>query len=245
MTTSAASDVVPTPCTNTDDADLRARLRRELAPGACISRGLAAVEEVYRASAGDHMKVPWAHRKANPALVNWLNARAAGLIRCGARVAVVGCGLGADAVELAERGYEVCAFDACAAAIEHARALHSDHSAMFRVADLRDMPASMRHRYDLVVEIHTLQALPPEHRVTLASGIEPLLSAHGRLLVIARGRDASEALEDVEGPPYPFTPEELTALLGDRGLVPEGALDDYEDDQDPPVRRLRGVFVRP
>ncbi|MEM1423319.1 MAG: methyltransferase domain-containing protein [Planctomycetota bacterium] len=226
------------------DTEVRDRLRAEVAPGAGISRGLAAVEEVYRASGGAHARVPWAHAKANPALVAWLNARAPGIVRCGARVAVVGCGLGADAVELVERGYEVCAFDACASAIEHARALHPQHASIFKRCDLRDMPASMRHRYDLVVEIHTLQSLPPEHRATLASGIEPLLSARGRLLVIARGRADGEPLGSVEGPPYPFTPAELTGLLADLGLVPETPLDDYLDGQDPPARRLRGLFAR-
>jgi SAM-dependent methyltransferase len=219
-------------------------LRAELAPGADISRGLSAVEEVYRMSGGEHGRVPWAHAKANPALVAWLNARASGIVRCGARVAVVGCGLGADAIELVKRGYDVCAFDACASAIEHAKALHPQHASIFRQCDLRDMPSAMRHRYDLVVEIHTLQSMPPEHRATLASGIEPLLSGHGRLLVIARGRPDDEPLETLQGPPYPFTPDELTALLADRGLVPETPLDDYQDDQSPPARRLRGLFAR-
>ena len=227
----------------TDD-ETRDRLRRELAPGNDIARGLAAVEEVYRSSGGVHARVPWAHAKANPALVAWLNARASGLVRCGARVAVVGCGLGADAIALANRGYEVCAFDACPSAIEHAKARYPGHAGIFRVCDLREMPSTMRHRYDLVVEIHTLQSMAPEHRVTLASGIEPLVSAHGRLLVIARGREDGIGLDEVQGPPYPFTPEELRALMGERGLVLEGALDDYLDDGSTPARRLRGVFVR-
>ncbi len=233
-----------TACTNVADSDLRERLVQSLSPGACINRGLEAVEAMYASSNGDPKQVPWAHTRANPALVAWLNARAPGLIRCGARVAVVGCGLGADAVELAERGYEVCAFDACESAIRHAKATNARHAAIFRVADLRDVPSVMRHRFDLVVEIHTLQALPPEHRSTLAAGIASLVSPHGRLLAITRGRPDDEPLVSTPGPPYAFTPAELIGVLGAHALVPEGRLDDFMDDNDPPVRRLRGVFVR-
>lgn len=242
--TSTDTNVQATACTNVADPTLRASLVEACAPGGCINGALRAVETVYAQSEGDHTRVPWSHAKANPALVSWLNARAPGLIRCGSRVAVVGCGLGADAVELLERGYDVCAFDACSSAIDHAKRLHPDHAACFRTADLRELPSTLLHRYDLVVEIHTLQALPPEHRATLAAGVASLVAPHGRLLAISRGRSDDEPLAGFTGPPYPFTPAELLALLGDQGLVPEGPLDDFPDDQNPPVRRLRGVFVR-
>lgn len=225
-------------------ARTREQLRQAIAPGTSIDSALSAVAEVYAASDGDPARVPWSHEKANPALVAWLNARASGLVRCGARVAVVGCGLGQDAIELAKRGYDVCAFDACNDAIEHAKRRHPDRAAMFRVADLRDLPSTLHHRFDLVVEIHTLQALPPEHRATLASGVARLMASHAHLLVIARGRPDDEPLVSLSGPPYPFTPGELIGLLGDSGLVPEGAIDDYADDANPPTRRLRGLFRR-
>jgi len=220
------------------------RLRRMVAPGSSVEDALVAVEEVYASSGGEASRVPWSHTRANPALVAWLDRRAPGLVRCGARVAVVGCGLGQDAVLLAERGYDVLGFDASASAIEHARRLHPEHASSFVVADLRDLPTSWRHRFDLVVEVHTLQALPPEHRASLASGIAELVAPHGRLVAIARGRADASPLVSVSGPPYPFTPSELIGLLADQGLALEGVLDDFEDNNDPPVRRLRGCFTR-
>ena len=59
----------------------------------------------------DATAVPWVHDHPNRAMVNWLNAVAPSLVRCGARVAVVACALGDDAAELVRRGYDVTAFD--------------------------------------------------------------------------------------------------------------------------------------
>ena len=78
---------------------------------------VADYESVYADALGDPGRIPWPSRRASPAVVNWLNAAAPTLVRCGARVAVAGCGLGHDAREVIRRGYEVTAFDISAAAI--------------------------------------------------------------------------------------------------------------------------------
>ena len=85
-------------------------------------------ESVYAEAAGDASRIPWASRQPSQALVNWLNAVAPGLIRCGARVAIAGCGLGADAREVIRRGYEVTAFDCSQTAVGWARQLDPDHA---------------------------------------------------------------------------------------------------------------------
>lgn len=203
------------------------------------------VEEVYAHSAGDESKIPWAARRSNPALLAWLNHIAPAHIRPGSRAAVVGCGLGRDACALLDRGYEVAAFDRSPAAVELARRLHPGHEECFLVADVLDLPARMHHRFDLVVEVHTLQALPPAHRADLARGMANLLSPRGILLAIARGRDDATPLDRFTEPPYPFTAGELRSVMAEAGLVPMGAgVDDFLDDNSPPVRRLRGAFVR-
>lgn len=230
------------PTTSSIDA-MRERLKQAVAPGARITDVLEVVEEVYASSAGDHARVPWAHARPNPALVAWLDACAQSVVRCGARVCVVGCGFGMDAIALTQRGYDVTAFDACSSAVEHAKRLHPEHAPLFRIADLRDLPGTLVHRFDLVVEIHTLQSLPPEHRDTLAKGVASLVAPHGRLLAIARGRHDDEPLVSMAHPPYAFTPAELIGLLGAHDLVPDGRLDDFVEG-DPPARRLRGLFVR-
>ena len=154
-------------------------------------------EAIYQEAEGDPSRIPWAHARPCPAMVAWLNAEAPCLIRPGARVAVVGCGLGNDAVLLAQRGYDVLAFDICPTAIDWAKRLHPDHASSFIVADLFDLPAKMRHRFDLVVDVHTLQSLPPTCRTEMARGMASMVCHGGHLLAICRGRDPEIPLAEV------------------------------------------------
>ncbi len=204
-------------------------------------------DSIYADAGVDCTRIPWSHPRANPALMAWLNVQASSMVRPGSRVAVVGCGLGQDAIALIERGYDVCAFDACAHAIENAKRLHAEHSASFHQMDLRELPAKMTNRFDLVVEVHTLQSLPVENRPMLAEAIASLLNHRGVLLAVARGRDgpipASTPTATLDGPPFPLTAAELEALFtGELGLTLDRPIDDYEDGNSPPVRRLRAIF---
>ena len=201
-------------------------------------------ESVYQEAAGDRGRVPWSHRRPSPSMVNWMNAAAPGLLRPGARVAVVGCGLGEDAVCLADRGYDVTAFDVSQTAIDWAKRLHPRHADLFGVADLLDLPACLRHRFDLAVEVHTLQALPPACRADLAGGIADLLVHGGIVVACARGRGDDEPLEGLSGPPFPFTPRELAETFAKAGLEAVDEVCSFHDDNDPPVRRLRAVYRR-
>ena len=80
-------------------------------------------------------------------------------------------------------------------------------------------------------------------RPSIAHGLSGMLHRHGVLVAVARGRDSAESIEDVQGPPYPPTAREMESLFADEGLTPMRPVDDFFDDGDPPVRRLRGVFV--
>ncbi|MDZ4832086.1 MAG: methyltransferase domain-containing protein, partial [Phycisphaerae bacterium] len=83
-------------------------------------------EAIYRDAQGDPSRVRWEDGRPNPLLVSWLDRDAGDALRTGARVAVVGCGLGNDARELARRGYDVTAFDVSPTAIEWARSIDAD-----------------------------------------------------------------------------------------------------------------------
>ncbi|MBL0927885.1 MAG: methyltransferase domain-containing protein [Phycisphaerales bacterium] len=201
-------------------------------------------DAIYAEAGGDVSRIPWAHRKPCPSLVRWLDAREREFLRPGARVAVVGCGLGEDAALFAERGYEVVGLDACGHAVESARRLRPRMAGSFVRADVFDLPSNLMKRFDLVVEVHTLQALPPEFREPLAAGMARLLGGRGVLIAICRGRGEGEAMDPAGGPPWALTAGELSGCMASAGLGTLGPIDDFEDENRPPVRRLRGVFGR-
>lgn len=198
-------------------------------------------ERIYVEADGDPGAVPWSDGRPHPALVAWLNAVAPSIVRCGARVAVVGCGLGEDARELIRRGYETTAFDGAPTAVAWARNLDPDNAGRYHEADLFDPPARWRHRFDLVVEINTLQAIDPARRHEAVQSLSNLVAPHGRVLVICRAAEQPGAI--AEGPPWPIAPQELTAAFAAAGLAPEGPIAPFHDDEDPPVLRLRALFA--
>jgi SAM-dependent methyltransferase len=199
-------------------------------------------EMIYAEAAGDRTRIPWADGHAHPALVTWLNAVAPSLVRCGGRVAVVGCGLGDDARELMARGYEVLAFDCSETAVAWAKRLDSANAHCYVRADLFNPPARWRRRFDLVVEVNTIHALSPDMHASAMKAIAELLSPRGYLLVICRGGDAPASIDD--GPPWAMTKDQLLAAADFAGLTLDRPMDSFLDEEIPPVRRLRAVFRR-
>lgn len=199
-------------------------------------------DSIYEQANGDRSQVPWEDGQASPSLVNWLNNVAPSLVRCGARVMVVGCGLGDDARALIHRGYEVTAFDFSQTAIKWARAIDPENAHLYHHADLFDLPTRWKRRFDLVVEINTLQALPITKRSAVMTSLADLLSPHGNLLVISRGRDDDAPHGD--GPPWPLSREDLHQAASSANLIVNGEFSEFLDDDQPPMQRLRGVFRR-
>jgi SAM-dependent methyltransferase len=199
-------------------------------------------ETIYANANGQDLAVPWAHGRPNPALVTWLNAVAPSLVRCGGRVCVIGCGLGDDARELIRRGYDVTAFDCSKTAVTWAKRLDLENARCYCQADLFDPPARWKHRFDLVVEVNTIQALTPDTHGSAMSAISQLLSPHGHLLVICRGAEEPVSIED--GPPWALTESELLEAAESAGLAPVGDVQSFTDDENPPVRRMRALFKR-
>lgn len=199
-------------------------------------------DAIYAAANGDRSRIPWDDGRPHDALVNWLNAVAPSLVRCGARVACVGCGLGDDARELMRRGYDVTAFDCSATAVDWARDLDPENASCYHLADLFEPPDRWRHRFDLVVEVNTVQALPPRRHAEAFRAIAGLLSPHGHLLVCCRGAVEAPAVDD--GPPWPLTQPELERLAADAGLEAEGGIAAFFDSSMPGVRRMRALFRR-
>lgn len=202
-----------------------------------IARGepVAWFEELYREAEAGTTVVPWADLVANPHMVEWLDAHS---LPPG-RALDVGTGLGDNAEELARRGHRVTAFDVSATAIAKAAARFPGSSVEYRVADVLAPPAAWRRAFDLVAETYTLQVLPLPERRAAARVLGDLVAPGGVLLVIARGREPGEP----EGAmPWPLTRDEIAAIAG-AGLVLE-RVEDFVDEEDPPVRRFRATFRR-
>lgn len=202
-----------------------------------VRRGepLAWFEELYAAAHAGEAAVPWADLEANPQLVSWHFKHLAP----GARVLVVGCGLGDDAEWLAARGYEVTAFDISSTAVEVCNARFPETAVLYRQADLLALPVEwVAEPFDLVVEIYTVQVLPPGSPERHAAFAALASVTGGTLLAIARGRDDEE---DMGAMPWPLTRAEMDRYR-EHGLT-EVEFEDLMDDEDPPVRRFRAVYV--
>jgi SAM-dependent methyltransferase len=198
-----------------------------------LERGepLAWFEELYRADRETPGVVSWADLVPNPHLVAWLDREPGG-----GTALVVGSGYGDDAEELARRGWQVTGFDVAPTATAAARERFPQSTVRYETADVLAPPAAWSGAFDLVVEAYTLQVLPPELRGPAATAIAGFVAPAGRLLVVARGR---EALDPPGEMPWPLVPDELRGLFAPLEL--EG-WEDFVDDEDPPVRRLRATY---
>jgi Methyltransferase domain len=183
---------------------------------------LRSFEEMYAAAGSDLGALPWASLKPFPLLVEWLDGQGAGA--SGAAL-VVGSGLGDDAEELARRGFAVTAFDLSPTAIERTRERFPESTVDYRVATLLDLPTDWNGRFDLVVEIRTLQSLPVGDRAAGAAAIAGTVAPGGLLWLFALGRDAHQ---QGETRPWPVTHEELTVLEA-AGLKWESRREDLLD----------------
>jgi SAM-dependent methyltransferase len=168
-------------------------------------------ESLYACAGDDYSQIPWARLSPRPVLVDWLDAEppAAGTLSL-----VVACGLGDDAEELARRGCVVEAFDVSPTAIDMARHRFPDSSVTYLVADLFELPSSWRERFDLIVEVQTIQSLPPSEHRAAVTAISTCLAPGGRMFLRTAVRgEYQRALSR----PWPLTLSELR-WFEDEGL---------------------------
>jgi SAM-dependent methyltransferase len=190
------------------------------------------------ARGGDLHTIPWAYGAPHPHVVEWLGRDQPATGRD--RALVIACGLGDDAELLAARGWRVAAFDSSPTAIAWARDRFPDSPVDYRVANLFDLPAEWRQAFDLVIEVHTIQALPVTRRQETIAAIAGTVAPGGRLVVVTMTRDVNIPLR---GRPWPLTDTELDSI-GRHGLERE----DRWVGRDPAPQalgRVRYVYTRP
>ena len=186
---------------------LRARILEMAREAESKSDPLIWFEELYKSSEGNEEMIPWSNGEPNHLLVEWLEDKPPQ-----GRALVVGCGLGEDAAYLSELGWKVTAFDISPTAIRWARKNYANLDIEWRVEDLLKLPTEWKRKWDLVVEVHILQAIPEEIRVMAAPFLPSLLAPGGRLVSV--GRVGNSGVKTT-GPPWPLTREFISSIGGD------------------------------
>jgi len=196
-------------------------------------------ERLYAAAAEGRAIVPWDRGAPHPMFLEW--AQTNRLAGRGSSAVVVGCGTGENAEFLSENGFTTVAFDISATAVQMAQARFPQSDVDYLVADLLDPPAAWEHAFDLVVEVFTVQAMPPRWHAVASLNTGLLVRPGGTLLVLASAADT--APEPDTGPPWPLTREEIIAF-GKGGLDLVG-VDEVPVPADPSRRRWRAEYRRP
>lgn len=179
-----------------------------VAPSLAAGDATGWFDKLYAAAAEGRVTMPWSRTDPHPLLVQW--AQRTGQTGTGRTAVVVGCALGADAEFLAGLGFTTTAFDVSPTAIQLARERYPRTAVRYVSADLLHVPAAWQRAFDLVVEIITLQALPPELHPRAAAAVRELVAGSGTLLVIGALPD-----ENVVSPPWALTRAEIEGLASD------------------------------
>lgn len=163
-------------------------------------------EAVYAGADGDDAAIPWQHAASRPLVEEWLTTLDREQLE-GRRAVVVAAGLGDDAAALAAAGMEVVAFDAAPSAVGWARQRHPEAAVAWHVADLFALPGDWIHGFALVLEVFTVQSIPPADQDAAVDAIAELVAPGGRLVAIAIEREPDA---EITGPPWPLHPRTLT-----------------------------------
>ncbi len=156
-------------------------------------------EELYAGANRNSNEIPWARMEPHPKMVEWI----ANQPDVQGKALVIGCGLGDDAEWLSVAGFEVTAFDISESSIQWCKERFPSTAVDYIVADLLNPPEAWFNAFDLVVEIHILQAIPEEVRDPAAAQIPGLLNSAGSLLCI--GRLAGLQTPNESPPPWPLS----------------------------------------
>lgn len=189
-------------------------------------------DEMYRKG-----EVFWDRGGSSPPMRQYLECHA---VR--GRALVPGCGRGHEVALAVEHGLDATGLDIAPTGVAEARAQYPHLAERFVTGNLFDPPKDMRGAYDVVLEHTCMSALPPTMRMDYRRGIDLTLRCGGLLIGVWFINPALEPGE--EGPPYPFSMADLTALFAEgyeivEDYVPDTAFEGREGRER--VRVLRRV----
>lgn len=165
-------------------------------------------EPLYASSNRSGDGVPWANMDTHPSFRSWLAQNP--LEGTGKLALVVGCGMGDDAIELESHGFQVIAFDISETAINYCKERFPHSDVEFMHADLLENRPEWQRQFDFVLEIFTVQALPPKYEGELIQKISDFVAPGGRLIVVAEVGGEERSFEN--GPPWLLTPQHIDSF---------------------------------
>ncbi|APD06216.1 hypothetical protein UJ101_00677 [Flavobacteriaceae bacterium UJ101] len=142
--------------------------------------------------------IPWANMAPHPIFKQWIDKKTH--LGDGKTALVIGCGLGDDAIELESQGFNVTAFDVSSSAIELCKKRFPNSNVTFLQADLLKGIPEWHRKFDFVLEIFTIQALPPKYENILIQNISDFVSEKGMLMIITEINKEERTFE--KGPPW-------------------------------------------
>lgn len=158
-------------------------------------------EEAYRKG-----EIFWDKSAPSPVLKQYLDRHP---VR--GRALVPGCGRGHEVALAVAHGLDATGLDIAPTAIAEARALYPQLAERFIVGDLFNPAPHLRGAFDLVLEHTCMSGLPPELRTSYRRGIDLTLRPGGLLIGVWFINPNLSPEED--GPPFPFSVPDLTALF--------------------------------
>lgn len=178
--------------------------------------------------------IPWADMSPNPNLMVWANKKERTFFE-NRKTLVVGCGLGDDAEYLQTLGAKTTAFDLSDSAIQLCKKRFPDSAVHYFSADLLEWETEQK--FDLIIEIYTLQAIPRDLSKIAMGKLNSLLQENGHLLIICRGREIDDPLVDI---PFPLSKADLSPFST---KLKELSFEDFIDREDQPKRRFRVEYI--
>lgn len=166
-------------------------------------------EPLYAGSNKKGEGVPWANMDTHPSFKRWLAKNP--LVGAAKTALVVGCGMGDDAIALERLGFDVTAFDVSHTAIKLCKERFAQSKVNFVQADLLHSQGQWAHQFDFVLEIYTVQALPPKYERQLIESIAGFVADSGKLLVIAEV--SNHPRHFANGPPWLLTPHHIDTFV--------------------------------
>ena len=154
-------------------------------------------DQLYGMADRDSAIIPWARMYPNPIMMDWVEKNC----HIG-KALIIGCGLGDDAIGLENLGFSVTAFDISKHCIDWCKERFPSSNVNWLVGDILNPEQEWIGNFDLVVEIHILQAIPDGGiRERAAEQMPKLLNHNGQLLCIGRLDNGEQTIQP---PPWPL-----------------------------------------